>query len=166
MQTKSRSHGFPSTHTKLEVCCLCHLSWQTDTSFFRMASVTFTLLLPLGLTEILTLHYKKNKQQNEAHCSIQDLLGIIKIFEEKNKRFGYLLLQRLYILISFSPSFQIAIPNCSSGIWITVNLLLAVLWYHWHSSEYSIRCYSRRQLQEFIYNCVHFYWHIRHFKQR
>lgn len=49
------------------------------------------LLLPLRFTEILTLHYKKNEQQSEPHCSIQDLLGIIATFEEK-KRSGYLVL--------------------------------------------------------------------------
>lgn len=70
-------------HTKLEVCCLCHLSWQTGTFFFSIASVTFTLLLPLGGTEILTLHYKKNEQQNEAHCSIQAYLGLFLFLRKK-----------------------------------------------------------------------------------
>lgn len=136
------------------MCCLCHLSWQIDTSFFSIALVTFTLLLPLGLTEILTLHYKKNGQQNEAHCSIQDLLGIIAIFVEKNRDLDICCWWRLYILMSFSNNFQIAIPNFSSGIWITVNVLSAVPWYHWHSSEYSIRCHSRRQSQQFTDNSV------------
>lgn len=151
---KSRSHGFPSTHTKLEVCCLCHLSWQTDTSFFSLPSVTFTLLLPLGLTEILTLHYKRNENQIEAHCSIQDFLGNMASFEEKNSDLDIYCSQRLYILISFSPNFQIAIPSFWPGIWITINLLSAVLWYHWHSSEHSFRCYSRRQLQQLTHNSV------------
>lgn len=80
--------------------------------------------------------------------------GINAIFEENNRDLDICCSQRLRILISFSPNFQIAIPNFSSGIWITVNLLLAVLRYHWHSSEYSIRFYSRRQSQQFTHNSV------------
>lgn len=75
-------------------------------------------------------------------------------FWGKNRDLDICYLQRLDILISFSPNFQTAIPNLSSGIWITVNLLSAVLWYCWHSSKYSSRSYSRRHLQQFTHISV------------